>query len=184
MTLPEHIEKYLGVIDGGWCLKNAGTPEIQVVKISDAPSAGVSTYSTLGLSAEVLSMPRNRTVQQELLFAAYERFDSNRIASFLLTFSEGLLRRGRALLRGEVIGPQDPIIPGVCLDSLYCTVPAMFNPGVASFQGEPPTVFVWLMPINRREADFIRATGWNAFEDALESATIDFWNLERASIPL
>jgi Suppressor of fused protein (SUFU) len=122
-------------------------------------------------------------VRIELLFAAYERYESSKIALFLLTFGQYAVSRERSLLRGDVIGPEKPVIPGVRSDSVYCALPVMFNPGLATFsESVPPTVFVWLMPITNLEADFVRARGWNAFEDCLARYQPDFWDMDRPSL--
>jgi hypothetical protein len=182
MDLPEHIERYLGKIEYGWSLKGE-MDEVQAVKISNVPVQGVVAYSTLGLSRNILRMPRDRTVRIELLFAAYERYESSKIASFLLTFGQYVVSGKRSPLRGDVIGPEKPLIPGVRSDSIYCALPVMFNPGLATFsESSPPTVFIWLMPITNLEADFVRTKGWNAFEDCFVRNQPDFWDLDRPSL--
>jgi hypothetical protein len=147
MGLPEHIERYLGRIDYGWRLRS-DTAGFRVVKILNQPKDGVVTYCTLGMSSVVLQMPGGRSMRQELLFAAYDRYEPEKIASFLLTLGENLSLQGRALLRGDVIGPYKPLIPGISLDSVYCTMPVMHDEGLATYSGRTPhTVFVWLIPL-------------------------------------
>jgi hypothetical protein len=182
MDLPAHIEKYLGTLEYGWSLKDQ-VGDIQVVKVSDCPVPGVVAYSTLGMSWTTLPMPGERMVRQELLFAAYDRYPPPKIASFLLTFCKHVLSEKRALLRGDVVGPYRPLISCVAADSIFCTLPVMFNSGLATFSGsEPPTVFVWLIPITNAEAQFVKLHGWNRFEDLLEREQPDFWNLDRAGL--
>jgi Suppressor of fused protein (SUFU) len=180
--LSGHIDKYLGVIESGWSFKDE-VGDVQVVKVLDCPVAGVIAYSTLGMSWTKLAMPGDRMVRQELLLAAYERYPPSKVASFLLTFCKYALSTGRALLRGDVVGPYQPLIPGVAVDSVFCTLPVMFSPGLKTFSAsEPHTVFVWLVPITSAEARFIRSNGWNRFEDLLEKDQPDFWDLDRASL--
>jgi hypothetical protein len=57
--LLEHIEKYLGVIESGWSFKDE-VGDVQVVKVSDCPIAGVVAYSTIGMSWTELAMPNDR----------------------------------------------------------------------------------------------------------------------------
>ena len=183
-SLPEHIEEYLGTIESGWHLKDE-TGDIQIVKVSGRPAPGVVTYSTLGMSWATLPMRGDRVVRQELLFSVYERYPATKIASFLITFCKSVLSRGRALLRGEVVGPHQTIIAGVAADSVYSTVPVMFDPRLATFSGsEPPTVFVWLIPIMSSEAKFVKLNGWNKFEDMLENNQPDFWDMDRRTLQL
>lgn len=181
-SLPEHIEKYLGVIESGWSIKEE-VGEVQVVKVPNCPMAGVAAYSTIGLSWTELAMPDDRSVRQELIFAAYETYAATKIASFLLSFGKYVLSTGRALLRGNVVGPHQPLIPGVQANSIFCTLPVMFDARLKTFSdSEPATVFVWLVPITSAESQFVRLHGWNKFEDLLEKEQPDFWNLDRASV--
>src|SRR6185437_16239744 len=111
-TLPEHIATFLGRPEESWHL-DAGPHDLQVVKTSNTPAQSVTAYATLGMSHTILRMPGDRVVRQELLFAAYEWFPSAEVASFLLAFGASVLSLGEALLRGDMIGPQNPLIPGV-----------------------------------------------------------------------
>jgi Suppressor of fused protein (SUFU) len=182
MAISEHIEKHLGKIEYGWKVRDE-TNGPQVVRVSNIPKKGVMAYSTLGMSWTILSLPSDRTVRQELIFAAYERYEPAKIASFLLTFCQYIVSHGRALLRGEVVGPEKSLIPGVIADSLYCSLPIMFDSELATFSGsEPPTVFVWLVPILGSEANFVKLNGWNRFENILERNSPDFWDLNRPSL--
>jgi hypothetical protein len=180
--LSEHIEKYLGVIDWGWSFKDE-VGGVQVVKVLNCPVPSVTAYSTLGMSWTELPMINGRLVRQELIFAAYETYTPSQIASFLLTLSSYVLSMRRALLRGNVVGPHQPLIPGVGVTSVYCTMPMMFDAKLSTFSAsDPATVFVWLVPITRAESEFIRLKGWNKFEDILEKEQPDVWNLDRASV--
>jgi hypothetical protein len=182
--LPEHIERYLGTIEYGWSLKDEAC-DLQVIKVSNQPVPGVIAYSTLGMSRTQLPMRGQRMVRQELLFAAYERYSPPKVASFLLTFCKHALSEGRALLRGDVVGPHKPLIPGVTADSVYCTLPVAFDPRLATFSGsEPPTVFVWLLPITNAESRFVRLNGWNNFENILDRESPDLWSLELRRHPM
>jgi len=46
----------------------------------------------------------------------------------------------------------------------------------------PSTVLVWLLPIDHAEAQLITSEGWSRFEDKLEEADWDFWDLNRPSL--
>lgn len=187
-TLPEHIATFLGKPEDSWhletgSLRASARADLQVVKTSNQPVKGVTAYATLGMSHDVLRMPGNRTTRQELIFAAYERFAAQDIASFLLTFGASVLSLGEALLRGDMIGPQNPLIPGVAANSVYCTVPVPFEPGLATYDAsDPPTAFVWVLPATGEEAEFVMRNGWSKFEELLESREPDLWDLDRASV--
>jgi hypothetical protein len=181
-TLPEHIAAYLGRVEDAWHLETE-TPGLEVVKTSNHPVRGACAYATLGLSNTVLRMPGSRTVRQELVFATYERFSAPDIASFLLTFGASILSLGEALLRGDMIGPQNPLIPGVSATSVYCTAPVPFDERLATYDGsDPPTVFVWILPATSDEAEFVMRNGWRKFEELLESREPDLWDMNRPSV--
>lgn len=183
MSILEHIEAHLGKIDRGWVLSNQST-NVQVVRLLNEPVSGVATYCTVGLSDAALRLRGTKLVRQEFLFLAHERFDPESIASFLLTFSNFVKRSGKALLRGEVVGPTNPVVPGVEMNAIYAAIPVgVFDDKIATYsESEPPTVFVWLVPIRSSEADFVRSHGWSRFEDILERKNPNLWDLSRPSV--
>lgn len=178
-NIVQHLESHLGEIAGGW--GHAG--EIQVVQFPDQPQPGVVTYSTLGLSSTPLQMNQGRTVRQELLVSVDSSFEARSVASFLVTFAEYVRAQNRALLRGDVVGPSGPLIPGERASAVYASVPVFFDDDFATYRGSsPPTVLVWLIPLPREDAEFVKAQGWESFEDKLESAAVDFWDLNRPPV--
>jgi hypothetical protein len=181
--LVEHLERHLGTLDAGWKEREADGNAIRVVAFPDQPYDGVDTLATLGLSRSPLPMPGNRQVRQELLFIADHRYPRQQVASFLLTFAEHVQRQGRALLRGDVVGPGPPLIPGVGANAVYAAIPVLHDEGLATFSGtEPPTVFVWAMPLRPEEAGLVKGRGWEHFEDLLERHEPDFGDLDRPSV--
>jgi len=181
-SIVEHLEGHLGRIERGW---SAGSEEgaLQVVRFADRPDPGVATYATLGLSRHVLALPREREVRQELVFAAYDRVPADQVASFLLTFAEYVAGQHRALLRGDVVGPASPLVPGAAACAVYASLPVVYPDGFATWRGsDPPTVLVWLLPLLKREAEWVKAHGWSAFEDRLESGDPDLFDLDRAGV--
>jgi hypothetical protein len=182
MTIAEHLERYLGPIAEGWG-DDTSDGAIRVVRFANQPEPGVSTYATLGLSARILPMKGGRPARQELLFVAKHDYPSQQVASFLLTFAEYVASKQQALLRGDVVGPAAPIIPGVQAKSVYAAIPVVFDDGLATFSGsQPPTVIVWLLPLVAREPAWVRSNGWDAFEDALEAAEVDLFDLDREPV--
>jgi len=180
MKLYDHIEKTLGKITESW--KLTGEPGwIQVLFFKDNDLNDVNLYVTLGLSNAPLDIG-NRTVRQELIFGAHSSFSDEDMASFLLTFADHVKTSGKGLLRGESIEGK-PLIDGVKASGVYASIPVFWDDEFHVFNGSTPaTVFVWLMPIMKSEALFISKNGWNAFEDRLENAHCDFWDLNRADI--
>ncbi|MBX3184234.1 MAG: suppressor of fused domain protein [Polyangiaceae bacterium] len=174
--ITQHLERHLGEIARGW----KGSRHIGVAEFPNQPQPGVMTYTTLGLSVNPLPMARERTVRQELVVSAYQSFDPDNVASFLVTFAEYICAQSRALLRGDVVGPADPLIPGVRASAVYASIPVFFDDDFSVYQdSSPPTVLVWLIPLPREDAEFVKTQGWEPFEDMLESTAVDFWDLNR-----
>lgn len=183
MTVYEHMEAHLGPIARGWAPKE-GTLGIQVSLFEHIPEREVNTFSTLGLSKHILDIGSGQAkpVRQELLFSASTVYSADAIASFLMTFAESIATSHRGLLRGEVVEGR-PLIEGVAATGVYASIPVFWPDELQVFDGtSPSTVFVWLLPIGKAEAEMIAAKGWNQFEDYLEETEVDFWDLDRPTI--
>ena len=178
-SLPMHYERYLGQIDRGWLDENR-VHGIQIVSFKNQPEAGVTTYATLGLGRHEVEMAAGKAIRQELLISANNEFSPDAIAGLLLSLAEHMLSRNRAFLRGEVIGPGNPVIGGVALSAIYVTNPSPFDSALTKFQSNPPaTVFAYLIAITQSEATLVLKKGWRWFEDQLERQNPDIWNLSR-----
>jgi hypothetical protein len=179
-----HLERSLGTVSKSITLVDQVYPNLHVVFFSDQPSIGLTTFSTIGLSNTILELRSGRQVRQELIFTVRsESYDTGDIASFLLTFSEELMKTGIALMRGEVVGPGDSIIPNVTCSGVYACGPVFFEKEFHVLTStNPPTILVWLIPVLENEIKFIRQFGWDSFENELEKQNVDFWNLDRESI--
>ena len=74
-------------------------------------------------------------------------------------------------------------MPGATLEAMYAASPVVYPDGFAVFErSEPPTVFVWLIPIDAEEAELIDSHGWSWFEDQLEAQQPDLFDLRRPRI--
>lgn len=185
MTILEHFEKHLGPLADGWKVTNPPSKEaeIRVVRFPRMPSAGATTFATIGLSDQVVTFAAGRAGRQELLFAARDEYPPGQVASFLLTFADFIKSSSLALLRGDVVGPSAPLIPGVAANAVYASVPVVFPPGIETYrEASPVTVIVWLIPLMSSEAEFIRRSGWSQFEDLMEKRDPDLFDLNRAPI--
>jgi hypothetical protein len=181
--LIQHLETFLGPIAGGWTEDAAGARlPFQVVRFEGRPRGNVVTYAILGLSRHVLELP-SKTVRQELVMAVDRAFATTDVVGVLATVGELLLERHMALLRGEVLPPRDPLVAGSRLDALYAAQPVMLPDEFAVFAGsDPPTVFVWLVPVSAREAAIIGSHGWDWFEEQLVAQQPDLFDLARGDI--
>lgn len=105
------------------------------------------------------------------------------LGKLLLHVAEGLLESGYALLRGDVIPLGDRVSADGVADSLYASIPVVYPEGLATLNDSTPaTVVVWLIPLQPIEAALVNSAGWNEFEDRLESAHVDLFDLCRGSI--
>jgi len=176
--LVEHVEKYLGKIESGYKLSDRQF-DVSVSKFRDQPFEGIITYSTIGLSKYEL-FNNGKKYELELLLSVNESFNDQDISSFLLSFSEHLLKHRKALLRGEIVGPHDKLISETEMNGIYCSIPVFFEDDFVTFESK---VFVWLIPLYENELRFIEENGWDKFETVLEdNPDIDFWDLKRDEI--
>ena len=160
-----------------------GDRNVQVAVVEDQPVGGAQAYVTLGLSNHVFGSASQREFRMELLGASARRFEAFRPERHLLTIAHDLLDAHRAVLRGEVIGPRGPIVPGSVLEAYYCALPVYFRDGLATFRGTVPgTVIVWLVPISHAEAHFVWEHGWQRFEEMLDARDPDLLDLGRSSL--
>lgn len=176
----KHLEITLNEITQGW-----KADQINVASFSKQPFDQAITYVTLGLSHHLLASPHQRIIRLELIFTAYESYANNHIVSFLKDISNLILSDHQAILRGEFIKLAYPIIPLSPLNYVYVTIPSSIFDEALDIYGdsEPAIVLVLLIPIHEAEAQFIQKYGWNRFEDIMEVADWDMFDLDRKIIP-
>ncbi|HVZ45440.1 MAG TPA: suppressor of fused domain protein [Ramlibacter sp.] len=181
-SLPAHYEKHLGEIARGWSDEDR-MHGVQVVCFESQPEPGVRSYATLGLSEHVVDLPGARKVRQELLMSANDDVEPAAIAGLMLSIAEHVLRGGKALLRGDVLGPATPVVPGASTTAIYVTNPSPFDESLTHFESpSPPTVFAYLVPITGTEAALVVGRGWKWFEGQLEEQNPDIWNPARKEV--
>jgi hypothetical protein len=128
-------------------------------------------------------MPRGREVRQELLLSVSISFADDDLSKLLMHVAEQILREHQALLRGHVVPLGHPISRASNCSSLYVALPVVFPDELATCADtQPPTVFAWLLPIHSAEAALVSQLGWNEFENRLERADPDIFDLQRTSV--
>ena len=181
-SIADHLERYLGPIQRGWSAKDDSSG-IQVVQFVDRPVEGVMTVASLGLSSSSLKMATGTKVRQEFLLSINSEMNVDHLASFLITFAAYVKKQGNALLRGDIVGPSSPLVPGVRVNSIYASIPVFFNEEICTFKTtDPPTVLVSLLPLHGSEAIFVRKHGWEIFEDLLEKENPDLFDMNRSPL--
>lgn len=181
MNAAEHLERYLGPMERGW--SSASLPGVQVCVFRDQPAPGVTTLATLGLSNTVLAMSGHRPVRQELLLGVRNDAPLEELAKLLMHIGELMIERGGALLRGDVLPLESTVAPSSTANALYASIPVVFPEGLATLgDTSPATVIVWLVPLQSTEAMLVEMFGWSEFENRLEAANPDLFDLGRESV--
>jgi hypothetical protein len=99
----------------------------------------------------------------------------------LLSLAQQVLEHGKALLRGEIVGPGANVVANSTssLTEIYVTNPSPFDPSLRHFPPSPPLIFACLIPVSAAEALLVRTRGWRWFEEQLVQQDPDIWNLGR-----
>lgn len=183
-TIIDHFEKYLGPVEEGWSEDADGVKmPFQIAKYAKGSGPGTVAYSTLGLHRYALRSPSTgRDLRLELLLLVRD-LPSGTAPALLHQIAMSALTEGRAYVRGEVLGPQGPVVPGSKMEAFYVAIPAYFPDEFATCRAEGEAVAIaWLVPITAREAGYVAKHGWDAFEDRLVEADPDLTDLSRPSL--
>ncbi len=156
---------------------------LAITYFDDRPIDELRSYCTVGLSVAVLERDGGR-YRQELMFVIYDDVDRRTIAAFLGSFAEDIMRRGRAVARGDVVTARGPVILGTLMNLIFVCRPIVLAGGGPEVfdETEPPIDFWWLVPIHDDEAQFARVNGWQALEFALDNSYLQLWDLRRPSV--
>ncbi len=182
MNLADHMERFLGRIETGWNEASDGPLPYKLVCFN---YKGYRVLSTLGLSDHLLSSDvASKRWRQELIFVVNESTGrADEVLTILSNVASVCLSRHAGLARGQLVGPYDINLHGKVFPYLYSTsasfLPDEFSP-VLTERGR--VGFVWLVPITRSEADFVRMNGWELFEDLLEMSEADLGDPERQPV--
>lgn len=185
LTFPEHLEAHLGeFVEARRAIGADAQPGLSVLRFVDQPNAGAVTYTTLGLSKTDLHQERGH-VRQELLISIRDEGESFRAAGVLPAIADQLLTSGHALLRGEVLGPAGPVLPGASVHAFLCWEPVYFDDDLGEYTeagDDVPIVIIWLAPLTADEAAFAQAQGWPALSDVLEATDPDLLDWNRPTV--
>ncbi|HWD05701.1 MAG TPA: suppressor of fused domain protein [Amycolatopsis sp.] len=188
MGLIEHLEARLGLITGGWSTDPDGRPrEFRVAAFAKGVIPGVESFSTIGLSRHDLVSPKSgRKLRLELVAGERGGPGGEYLPGLVGQVADELLASGRALLRGDVIGPRGPLVPGSMMEAWYAAAPVYYDDGFAGVDLDDGhrAAIVWIVPISRSEAQFVSANGWREFENELIKYDPDLLDLHRDELPL
>lgn len=186
-NVAEHLERMLGPIGWGWSSDERGDRlPFYVLRFNQVPLPGVVAYATLGLGRHAVeSRVSDNWIRLELLILLREDQAEGPFPGILQDVALGSVLSGRPLLRGDVIGPHGPLVPGSAMEALYVTMPVYFADefATATESGEQ-VVIAWLVPISVQEANFVGQHGWSAWEDLLVEVDPDLTDISRDSLLL
>lgn len=176
-----HLERHLGPLGQAW--RNETHAEVAVVLFADTPWEDVQAVATVGLSRTPLAMPGGRKVRHEWVLPFAGLSEPSRMVALLMFLSAALLELKSSPGRGQAIRLPLELHDELGFQAIYCSAPTFLDDAFAVLAGDdPPTVFIWAIPIYTDEADFIAAAGWEAFETRLEAGEPDLFLLGRPSI--
>ncbi len=185
--LTEHLELYLGEIQEGWTRDADGSKmPFQVLRSRRGSGPGTLSFSTLGLSAYSLqSSGTGREIHHELLMIVPEDLASGPVPALLQQVGIDALTAGRALLRGDVIGPRGPLVRGSAMEALYVGMPVYLPDEFATYTYDDLSVVIaWLIPISQHEANYVALEGWKSFENRLATDDPNLTDINRLPLAL
>jgi Suppressor of fused protein (SUFU) len=188
MGLVGHLEARLGLVTGGWSKDPDGQPwEFRVAAFVNGVIPGVESFATIGLSRHDLVSPTSgRRLRLEFVVGERGGPGADYLPGLVGQVAGELLASGRALLRGDVMGPRGPLAPGSRMEAWYAAAPVYYDDGFAGVDLDDGhrAAIVWMVPISRREARFVSANGWREFENELITHDPDLLDLHRDELPL
>ena len=118
------------------------------------------------------------------MFVTHNDIETRKIAIFLGGFAEDIMRRARAVVRGDVVTPREPVVLGTLMNFVFvCRPVALESMGATVLEeADPPIDFWWLVPIHDDEAQYARTKGCEALEFALSNSDVQLWDLHRPSV--
>lgn len=183
--LVAHLEAKFGRIECGWNPDHWADSAIQVVEFRNGIIPGVTVLSTVGLSNfDLQSSVSDKRIRQEL-FVMFKDGQFNRtFPPKLDQVARESARSDTPVLRGEVIYKKGALLEEQDFVALYATLPIYYPDSFWSFHDEErgDIALGWLLPIKANEQLYIRKNGWSAFEEFLDGAKFDLFDLNRPSL--
>lgn len=119
-----HLEQYLGTISGGWTDPDEPETRFQVVQLDGASDSSLVSFSTLGLSRVPFHLDNDsRQIRHEFMITVQEDQVSSQIPALLHQIAMESIEGAEPLLRGQVVGPRGPLIPGSSMVAFYVAPP-------------------------------------------------------------
>jgi hypothetical protein len=185
-SLIDHIEEYLGPIEGGWARSPQGEKlDFQVVKCLGGQVEQARAFCTAGLSNRPLrSRVSDKLIRQELLILVSQQFEDQNVPAVLQQLGSAALTHESPFLCGEVIERSNPIFRDRPFYAFVAAVPVLLPDDFSTYRDEHGNeiIFAWMIPITKTEADFARREGWSKLEDIFIDQSIDLIDIDRLSV--
>lgn len=146
-------------------------PGFHVLRVEPAQALDVWVYVSVGASTS------GETSGLEYFVMAPAKDDS--LVEILAMISHFQSYAAHGLAIGSIVDIGRPWIPGSRCDHLVVSLPYPFGPGLEVAESAR---FVWLVPISASEAAFMRESGFETFEDRLESSGVNVIDPKRPAI--
>jgi hypothetical protein len=188
--LIEHMEVLFGRIQAGFSIPEDlnATPGVQYVECKGGTVRNVTVISTIGLSRFELASSAghgsHKHIHQELFVMLRDEESPRNIPAVLHQIVMERMQSRAAVLRGEVLRREGWVITDTNFVALYATLPVYYpdQNWICRLEGTDLACFCWLLPITDPECQFISRNGWSAFEDLLEQAKFDLFDLDRPAL--
>jgi hypothetical protein len=109
MSLPEHLETYLGEIETGWPDDADGNPQpFTIARFAHGGEPGTTSFATLGLARRPLPAgpDDDKAIFHELLMIVPDSLREGPLPGLLQQVGNEAIEARQAYLRGQVIGPR------------------------------------------------------------------------------
>jgi len=179
--LIEHLESQFGTIVGSWCSDDTQYhSSIQIVEFRRGTVNRVTILRTLGLSH--VPIGTNGTRQELFLMIKDGQLDAG-LPAILDQVARERVRSEKAVPRGEVIS-KPGVLPGKGeFVALYAIHPVYYPDSFLTLRDKEGEILIcWLLPIKHEELHYLQRNGWSKFDDLLDHANFDLFDLERPSV--
>lgn len=178
-----HIETHLGEMIGGWTDIARHGIGVSLFK-KRVRNEEYSVTVTVGLSNHILHQSSGKNLRQELMIVTTDdmRRYGERIAELLAMLCDEIIDRHAAVSIWDVLHSFSEVIPGSPIRSVFARPADVFPEEFAIIDTDPPTVFVWLVPILSEEYEFIKTIGREEFDKLIVDRMPKIYSWKRASI--
>ncbi|WP_284898021.1 suppressor of fused domain protein [Burkholderia sp. lyk4-R2A-23] len=157
---------------------------VDVLSVVDSPEPDLVSYSTIGLFETVLGNEAELGTRVELCGAMPA--DIEQWPNVLASAVFALMRSRRPVMPGSVLeGYVAEYYSDTLVPHLYLTAPFLWSDGhFKQLELDNGVKVNWLqgIPISEAELEILRTRGESEFEDLLEQADVDVFDLYRASM--